>query len=143
MKVFLTSFWLQKDGNTEDEYEDAFHPIRKGEWEGELLRFAVADGASESMLSGRWAEILVRVFFRLKGHQAGIHDFLERAYRSWNIWKSSYLHGREKRNRPIQWYEEPGLQAGAFSTFFGLTILGSQEKRSGKSLLKTKLSLRL
>lgn len=47
---------LPKKGNAADECEDAF------ECSTEHLRFAVADGATESSFSDRWAESLVRQY---------------------------------------------------------------------------------
>ena len=38
------------------------------------------------------------------------------------MWKRTYLEKRARGNKPIQWYEEPGLDAGAFATMLGLCI---------------------
>jgi hypothetical protein len=128
MKIFVTSFWLPKAGNTHDEYEDAFYPHQDGEHQGIHFCFAVADGASEGILSGKWAEILVKSFCRFVAPHSNFKGLLERVYKDWNFWKKSYLHNREKRKSPIQWYEEPGLQAGAFSTFLGLMLTDRGEE---------------
>jgi len=127
MKVFLTTFRLPKSGNTNEEYEDASYPggypERSGDYQGNLLRFAVADGASEGMLSGEWARVLVKVSCRTL-----TEDFsylLERAYRAWQDWERVYLRNRVKRGKPIAWFEDSGLQAGAFSTLLGLTFTDS------------------
>jgi hypothetical protein len=42
-----------------------------------------------------------------------------------------YLRERQAQNRPVQWYEEPGLQTGAFSSFLGLTLLDAQTESAG------------
>ena len=131
MEVVVTSFWLPKAGNTEEEYEDAFSPTKYGKRMGEVLHFAAADGATEGMLSGNWAKILLETFCRFRKPHANPRDFLEKAYKRWNSWKKNYLDKREKQNRPIQWFEEPGLQAGAFSTFLGLTLIDFEDL-SGK-----------
>src|SRR3990172_8268702 len=115
MQVFVTAFWLPKSGNTRDEYEDAFYPKHCGERQGKLLHFAVADGASEGILSGKWAEILSKIFCRFDIPYQETKNFIERAYRAWSSWKRNYLAERERRNKPIQWFEEHGLQTGAFS----------------------------
>jgi len=132
MKVLVTSFSLQKNGNEPDENEDAFYPKRDGERHGQLFRFAVADGASESMLSGKWADILVTTFSRFKVPSNNFKGFLERANTNWSSWRKDYLYKRQKWGRPIQWFEEPGLRAGAYSTFLGLTLIDSEEEKSGK-----------
>ena len=132
MKVFVTTFWLPKRGNTQEEYEDAFFPESASEQKGGFLCFAAADGASESMFSGKWAEILVKTFCRSMVLEVDINDFLKRAYVSWNSWKANYLHMRKKQNQPIQWFEQPGMQAGAFSALLGLRLTSSNHKESGK-----------
>jgi hypothetical protein len=131
MEAFLTPLRLQKGGNAEGEYEDAYYPAGHGTWEGAELRFAIADGASEGMLSGAWAGILVKLHCRFDWTCGSVERFLERAYRDWSSFKSEYLRDREKRN-PVQWYEEPGLREGAFSTLLGLTLTCSSDDRSGE-----------
>jgi len=126
MTVFLSSFYVPKAGNTEKEYEDAFAPIKVGEYSGDILRFAVADGATEGMLSGKWANILVKVFSRAKEHSIDHKDILAKAHEGWDKSQKSYLEYR-KRCKPIQWYEETGLENGAFSTLLGLTLLESKK----------------
>ncbi|MCZ6626478.1 MAG: hypothetical protein O7B35_19940 [Deltaproteobacteria bacterium] len=128
MKVWVRSFWASKAGNTREEYEDAFYPKGMGKFYGDLLRFAVADGASEGMLSGKWADILVKILHRVRSPNLDPEDFLQRSYSAWNAWKAAYLKHRELHNKPIQWFEEPGLQAGAFASFLVLTLLGSNEE---------------
>lgn len=127
MTVFLSSFYLPKAGNTEKEYEDAFAPSKVGERNGDILRFAVADGSTEGMLSGEWAEILVKVFSRSKEHSIDHKDILAKAHKGWDKFQKNYLE-RRKRCKPIQWYEETGLQRGAFSTFLGLTLSKSKKQ---------------
>ncbi|HML20768.1 MAG TPA: protein phosphatase 2C domain-containing protein [Aggregatilinea sp.] len=121
MQVHARVFWLPKTGNTAEEYEDAFYPNRDGDYGGTQLRFAVADGASEGMLSGQWAQILVRAYCRAI-NTSQMPDLLARALPSWRDWKQHYLDLRERQGRPVMWFEEPGLEKGAFSTLLGLTL---------------------
>lgn len=121
MQVHARVFWLPKTGNTAAEYEDAFYPGRAGDYGGTQLRFAVADGASEGMLSGQWAQILVRAYCRAIS-ASQMPDLLARALPSWREWKQHYLDQRARQNRPVMWFEEPGLEKGAFSTLLGLTL---------------------
>ncbi len=132
MEALLTPLRVQKGGNAEGEYEDAYYPRRNGRRRGAELRFAIADGASEGMLSGIWARILVRLHCRFDWKGSSVEQFLERAYRDWSVLKSKYLRAREGRNLPVQWYEEPGFREGAFSTLLGLTLTGSANGRSGE-----------
>src|SRR5438105_15424495 len=60
-----------------------------------------------------------------------VEQFLESAYGDWQSFTSEYLRGRATRNSPVQWYEEPGFEVGAFSTLLGLTLTGRSQDRSG------------
>jgi hypothetical protein len=131
MEALLTPLRIQKAGNAEGEYEDAYYPTADGRREGVELRFAVADGASEGMLSGAWADILVKLHSRFDWTYGSVQTFLETAHTDWTSFKSEYLRDRDRRERPVQWYEEPGFQEGAFSTLLGLTLTGSADGRSG------------
>lgn len=113
----MAAFGLPKAGNAEAEYEDAYYPAGPDGHFAERFRFAVADGASEGMYSGAWAQLLVKVFGR---GEAG--SWLERAFRSWDSWQRHELESRVARGRPLQWFEEPGWRAGAFAAFLGLSL---------------------
>src|SRR3989442_13722738 len=100
--------------------------------EGAELRFAIADGASEGMLSGAWARILVALHCRFEWTCNSLEQFLERAYQDWRSFKSEYLRDRKKRNNQVQWYEKPGLKEGSFSTIFGVTPHGPSNSQCGQ-----------
>jgi hypothetical protein len=121
------SLRTQKAGNSFSECEDWSCPPKDGakeatleiNTEGGKANFAIADGATEGMLSGKWAELVSKAFFR-----QGSDDFasvMRRAQVSWQKWRAAYLRRRERHN-PIKWFEEPGLQKGAFSTLLGLSF---------------------
>jgi hypothetical protein len=122
VKAFVASYRLHKGGNAPSEIEDAHCPTSTGEHRDKPLRFAIADGSTEGMLSGQWAEILVKTFCRSKESDPDPASFLRRGYSSWVAWKRAYLEEREKGKKPIQWYEEAGLKAGAYATFLGLSL---------------------
>lgn len=122
MKVSFHAVWVSKAGNSYRDYEDAFYPKKISTHQSTILLFAIADGATEGFLSGRWAETLVQIFCRFKESQIVGRDFFETAYSIWNSFIKRYIEGRERRNKPIQWFEEPGLQAGAFASFLGLSV---------------------
>lgn len=129
MGVSVRYFRLQKAGNVFEECEDCAYPkILSGRdckdklLSGASMSFAVADGATEGMFSGKWAEMLVRAYCRPINKGADPFDFLESAFRAWKIWIRLYLIERNRRNKPIKWFEEPGLEAGAFSTLLGITL---------------------
>lgn len=125
LDIVARVFWTPKEGNTEAEYEDAFHPPGLRERKGHILRFAMADGASEGMLSGPWAKILVRSFCRAapRPTPSSARQVIARACDSWETWKAAYLRKRDEVGRPVQWWEEQGLSTGPFATLLGVAFL--------------------
>ncbi len=122
MNVKIKILRTPKDGNSEDEYEDAFQPTMDGEYDAQKFFAAMADGASEGFLSGQWADILVREYCSDQSNKRDLASFLAETEAKWKEFLGAYIKEREKENRPIQWYEEPGLENGAFSTLIGLSI---------------------
>lgn len=123
MRITATYFCLAKTGNRDEEYEDAYYPLDMGEFAGDQLRFAVADGASEGMLSWKWAALLARHFCRSTQNTFESFDsFVQEGQMEWQGWLQGYLQRRAEQNRPIQWFEEPGLEKGAFSTLLGIEL---------------------
>ena len=120
MRVTVSSFWLPRDGSPVEHYEDAFCPRRTGPSSGSPLRVAVADGASESMLSGLWAELLVRTWCRTR--RQGMDDVVAAAMCFWHDALEAYLESRRVEQRPIEWFEQPGLDRGAHATLLGLEL---------------------
>lgn len=125
MRSVLTSFWLPRHGSPADQYEDAFFPRRGGVRLGARLRVAIADGASESMLSGLWAELLVRSWCRAR--RRGMDEVVELAMSAWQEALRGYLDSRRAAHRPIEWFEEPGLDRGAHATVLGVELDWSVE----------------
>src|SRR6266487_5695625 len=116
MLAHTSTFWVPKRGSSLQEYEDAAWVGPDGNGSGEMqqrsLKVAVADGASESLLAGRWARRLVEIFGKARsatrtraGFIAAYHD----AVSGWDQEVLKYTAEREERGAPIQWYEEPGL----------------------------------
>lgn len=126
--------WWQKDGSTENEYEDAYAvgaPGRDDSWQltDDALRVAVADGATESMLSGRWARSLVRTYADSQRMQ--LRGCVFRAVSGWPQSLQDYKEGREQAGRPISWYEEPGLERGAHATLLVAEFRSEPGGRTG------------
>lgn len=119
------TFWVPKAGNSDEEYEDAYYPEHLRDRKGHIARFAVADGASEGILSGPWAKILVRAFCRAyqRPSRSSMRLLIARACDSWETWKSAYLDRRVAVGKPVQWWEEQGLSTGPFSTLLGVAFL--------------------
>ena len=119
----VNAFWLPKISANEAEYEDAYwcSPDKRsvGDYDPQVLRVIVADGASESMLAGRWARHLAGVFGSSPeniGTEPGFIAAYQSAKTGWVSELAGYMQERADRNSPIQWYEEPGLARGAHST---------------------------
>jgi hypothetical protein len=120
VRASVTSSWAPRAGSEERQYEDAFYPRASGDRHARRLRFAVADGASESMLSGLWADLLVRTW--CKARRRAMPQIIKAASEFWEIELAAYLEQRERSQRPIQWFEEPGLEKGAFATLLGIAF---------------------
>jgi hypothetical protein len=123
MLALTDTFFVPKRGSSPEEYEDASWVGPDGNGNGEIrqnpFQVAVADGASESLLAGRWARRLVRVFGTAKNAthtKRGVVETYREAARGWDEEVSIYIANREERGSPIQWYEEPGLAKGAHAT---------------------------
>ena len=127
MIVKIRIFRTQKDGNPENEYEDAYQPTTNSEEKFHKFNAAMADGASEGFLSAQWADILVRQYCNDPSNPSNLTNFLKVSEASWKEFLAAYITQREAQNRPIQWYEEPGIENGAFSTLIGLTIFDGKE----------------
>lgn len=120
MRASVTTLWVPRAGSNVAQYEDAFYPRVDGARHARRLRFAVADGASESMLSGLWADLLVRTW--CKARRRRLPEILELAKGAWEVELAAYLEDRGRNERPIQWFEEPGLEKGAHATLLGIAF---------------------
>lgn len=129
MRLHLTRLSTPKRGSTAGEYEDATwiapDDTISGNWTGRRLRIAVADGASESMLAGRWAANLTRAYGKARSawsRPTGFVATYAAAADSWAGTLAQYVAERERRGAPITWYEEPGFAKGAHSTILVFEI---------------------
>ena len=120
MRASVTTCWVPRAGSDAAQYEDAFAPRVSGPRHARRLRFALADGASESMLAGLWADLLVRTW--CKARRRSLPQILDVAGAAWEVELAAYLEDRERSERPVQWFEEPGLERGAFATLLGLAF---------------------
>jgi hypothetical protein len=130
MIVSVKIYQTPKSGNLPDEYEDALQPEEERDFTDPLFCAAMADGASEGFLSGEWARLLVKAFCESPGEPGGDHrdllELIQTCYPKWGLFLKEYLERRQAENRPVQWYEEPGLENGAFATLLGLALLPDQ-----------------
>jgi len=126
MKFTLNYFSLQKLGNEEADYEDAFEPKRSGIIERSILSLAIADGATESSFASDWAKMLTR-------------DFVRKPYSTIEVLKNrTRILSRDwhkvVNGKPLPWFIEEKIRLGAFTTFLGvrLTSFSKDTKQSGK-----------
>jgi hypothetical protein len=131
MLARVAAFSVPKKGCAPEEDEDAWWlgPDGAGEREGDRLTVSVSDGASESLLAGRWAQRLASTVGAARGATRTRSGFVA-AYREaagrWTQEVAEYTADREARGSPIQWYEEPGLAKGAHATVVALEVLDRQ-----------------
>ncbi len=76
------------------------------------LRFAIADGASESSFSREWAKILAHSYYR------GKFDVIDmvKGGRLQQVWTWIL------RNKELSWFAEEKMRRGAFSSLAGITL---------------------
>ncbi len=127
----VREFHTHKGGGRKEDYEDA-HAVgtvrdsRSGAPFARTLRVAVADGASESVLAGRWARRLADAF----AHAASgttLGEVLIEEVDAWPALVARYCTEREAEGKPIQWYEESGLSRGAYAACIGIEIQLDEE----------------
>jgi hypothetical protein len=111
MHTSATAWWAPKSGNTASEYEDAYAV------KPEALRFAVADGASETSFARQWAELLVEGFVQDAPSAAALHDFVAPLQAVW---------AEGQKGKATAWYSERKAKEGAFSSLLGLTLEGER-----------------
>jgi hypothetical protein len=142
----IAAFLVPKRGNTARQCDDSVRIAvycEPGVPAGGSLVAAVADGASESLLSGAWADVLTEEAVRLTGSGDDADDgaafdgaappgpqaaprLLARiagvGAARWPGFLAGYLAGRERDGKPLAWYEQPGIERGAHATLAVLEL---------------------
>ena len=114
-------FWLPKEGNYPEEYEDAsrvVYPQRIGASGQRTARAVVSDGASESAFAREWANVLAEAFISRPPEMCcptkdSMCDWMALAQEEWNAgipWDR------------IPWHGVAKARDGAFATLLGLTV---------------------
>ncbi len=112
MQIVAETFWLPKHGNTPAEYEDAFFQKKKFNQDVELFRTAIADGATETSFSKKWANLLVQKCCVVNDKKQFIQDLPE-------LQKQWYA---EVNQKDMPWYALEKLYIGAYATMLSLEI---------------------
>jgi hypothetical protein len=138
MRAFVSALSVAKYGNAESECEDAYsvHPVTDPDQMincGPILT-AVADGASESLLSGHWARLLTASLVHSIAHDVRatsntrfFAQAVKLAANEWEDWLLWYLNNRKDEGNPIRWYEEPGLERGAHAAALAAHFTESED----------------
>src|SRR4051812_40265481 len=104
MRLAVSTRWLPKAGSTRLEYEHAFASRRSRRSPNpSTKRFAVADGAIESLHASRWADLVVRRYcapYRPSDPAAVFSECIAQ----WPEELAPYTKDREEAGRPIQWF---------------------------------------
>jgi hypothetical protein len=111
MHPSATTWWAPKSGHTANEYEDAYAVGP------DALRFAVADGASETSFARQWAELLVQGFVHEAPRTPELHDWIAPLQAAWR---------EAHEGKATAWYAEAKARDGAFSSLLGLTLDGER-----------------
>ena len=108
IRLHARAFWLAKEGNRSEEWEDAcaYSEARS------LL--AVSDGASSSFRARDWASILVAQFL-----EAPPRGELEKSFEGWVAGCAEQFDALPASDGDA-WYVEEAASRGAFATFLGL-----------------------
>jgi len=120
MHVYATGFSIPKMGNIKEENDDAFCPINPLDTYGEIFRFALADGATESPLSNQWARYLTETVC-LKDENIEVNDIIS----GWQNKRDEYVEAKYKDGKPKQWWEEIINNSPSYSTLLYLILKDS------------------
>ncbi len=114
MDLRVRHYILPKEGNTDDECEDA---CAFSQEEGAAVwRFAVADGATTSVFSCYWARLLVNSYCSGQMQNGNLEESLLELRELW--WEHA-------SDRAQKWYVKEKIQRGAHATLLGLSIFAS------------------
>jgi hypothetical protein len=139
MSFFVSTYSLPKRGHNPHENQDAFRPLltarcqyiidSSSEWQQPDFMAAVADGATESMLSDIWARILVSRVSHLFS-DGGLPSLINLSSSAWSRFKRRKASAGRSLTLLPAWLEEPGLEQGAFSTLVALRLAEDQTWRA-------------
>ncbi|HEY8743801.1 MAG TPA: hypothetical protein VIU62_11915 [Chloroflexota bacterium] len=109
VRVLTRTLHLAKEGNRQEEYEDAFAANTTAS------RLAVADGASDSYDSGRWARLLVEAFMDVPpaASVVDLRAWLAEPARAWQA---------GLRYDVLPWNQQAKARLGAHCTLLGVEL---------------------
>lgn len=116
MHVIADPFWVTKSGNDNIEFEDAFCPQGQIDDDTSCIRFAIADGATESSFSKQWAASLTKAY--CDGDLTSPRS--RRSSRCLRNLRDEWA--KDVHSRPLPWYAQLNAERGAHATLAGLTL---------------------
>lgn len=125
VRIRTRTAWSVKRGNTPEEFEDAAWPEDPVDAEVPEFSCAVADGATETSFSGLWAGLLARAWRTGDLTPRSLASDLPALQREWK---------RAVGSKPLPWYAEEKVGAGAFSSLLGFTIRQTRHGASWSAL---------
>jgi hypothetical protein len=120
MYAQVRTLWASREGNDLREYEDAFFPQAENQCrraQSELLRTAVADGASRGALGREWAQLLTTAFGESK--VTSLRFLTEVALKQWGDAYEEFHNAKlaASSNEVVKWHTANKLERGAAATF--------------------------
>lgn len=119
MRFESQTFWLSKDADAPEQYQDAF------ELDSERGVAAIADGVSSAIFSGPWARILTRAVVAETPDMEDTAAFVEWLARQREAWKA------EIDTSKLTWYQRPKMAAGAMTTLLWVELWPEQTGDDG------------
>ena len=118
IKVSHHAYWLHKSGNRATDYEDAFWPYwQQKTQEGYEIRFAIADGATESSFARLWARMLTQSYYRFAHRSSALDaDFRQTIQKLGKRWSKRVF------TNPLEWFVLEKVQRGGHATLLGITL---------------------
>jgi hypothetical protein len=120
--VIADTLWAPKLGVDDAHTDDAFASSD--------TTFAIADGATQSYLSGRWARCLVDRAVCATDVWDRVPLLVQKACAEWASVLDAYKVERDDAGRPIMYYEDPKLERGSHTTLLVVQAVLLQSTRS-------------
>jgi hypothetical protein len=121
MNTLAEPFCVPKRGNRDEENEDAVAPEELAQSQGSPARFAVADGATESLFARRWAKLLVEA---VASGRVSVVDFSS-DIASLRAESEEWVKGLD-----LPWYAEEKARQGAYAALIALELTAGEDESS-------------
>lgn len=121
MRFESRTFWLSKDSDEPNQYQDAF------ELDAELGRAAIADGVSSAIFSGPWAHLMT---LAAVADPPPLEDTT--AFQTWiGDKRAAWLNSIDTSK--LTWYQRPKMADGAMTTLLWLELAPTETNDEGRA----------